>query len=167
MVTVATALATAGAGPGGRHRQAAPRAGAPGAPSAGTPPGASGGASGGAAAGAGPNRREPLQIELRDDGTSLLATWRQPSNEPAPVVVAVARDGKPATVVADLPAGTTQYTLTNVDPHAEYCVIVAAIYPGETASGATSVCTRRATPSANRLLLKRLVTPRPFGPPWR
>jgi Tetratricopeptide repeat len=92
----------------------------------------------------------PLRVELRDDGTKLVATWGVLLDGPAPIVVAVARDGRPATVVADLPAGATRYTVTNVDPRAEYCVIVAAVYPGETASGATSVCTRRtkATPGA-------------------
>jgi hypothetical protein len=62
------------------------------------------------------------------------------------VVVALARDGRPAAVVTTVPPGTTEYTLT-VDPRAEYCVIVAAVYPGESQSGATSVCTRRAAPS--------------------
>jgi hypothetical protein len=59
----------------------------------------------------------------------------------------VARDGKPAAVAATLPAGTREYALTDLDPQADYCVIVAAVYPGETAAGGTSVCTHRAPPS--------------------
>jgi Tetratricopeptide repeat len=90
---------------------------------------------------------DPLRVQLRDDGTDLVATWRQPPGGPAPIVIALARDGKPPTVVATVPAGTTRYTITGTDPHAAYCVIVAAVYPGAAASGATSICTRRATPS--------------------
>jgi hypothetical protein len=90
---------------------------------------------------------QPLRVELRDDGTRLLASWLDPADGPAPVVVAVARDGKPAAVAATLPAGTREYALTDLDPQADYCVIVAAVYPGETAAGATSVCTHRAPPS--------------------
>lgn len=129
------------AGPGSRPTAGTAGRGAP-------APGNSG-ALGPAPSTAAPNH-PPLRVELRDDGTKLVATWGVLLDGPAPIVVAVARDGRPATVVADLPAGATRYTVTNVDPRAEYCVIVAAVYPGETASGATSVCTRRArtTPAA-------------------
>ncbi len=94
--------------------------------------------------------RPPLRVDLRDDGTKLVATWGVLPGGPAPIVVALSRAGQPATVVADLAAGATGYTVTKIDPHVEYCVIVAAVYPGETVSGATSVCTQRAkaTPKA-------------------
>jgi hypothetical protein len=90
--------------------------------------------------------REPLRVRLRDDGTSLVASWPDPSGGPAPVVVALSRAGGPAAVVTTVPAGTTEYTLT-VDPQADYCVILAAVYPGATESAATSVCTGRTAPS--------------------
>jgi hypothetical protein len=89
--------------------------------------------------------RPPLRLDLRDEGTKLVATWGVLPGGPAPIVVALSRAGQPATVVADLPAGATGYTVTKVDPRVDYCVIVAAVYPGETASGATSVCTQRAS----------------------
>jgi hypothetical protein len=90
-----------------------------------------------------PTGREPLRVRLRDDSTSLTATWPAPPGEPAAVVVAVSRDGGPTTVVATIPPGTLSYTLTGVDPRAEYCLIVAAVHPGEAAAGATSACTHR------------------------
>ncbi|MDT4986817.1 MAG: hypothetical protein QOI74_911 [Micromonosporaceae bacterium] len=95
--------------------------------------------------GAGPagTGREPLRVRLRDAGASLVVDWQPPAGGPAPVVVALATDDRPATVVATVPAGTTEYTLP-VGAGGRYCVIVAAVYPGETESAATSVCTRRA-----------------------
>jgi hypothetical protein len=86
--------------------------------------------------------REPLRVQLRDAGASLVVDWQPPAGGPAPVVVALATDGRPATVVTTVPAGTTEYTL-QVGAGGTYCVIVAAVYPGEAESGATSVCTRR------------------------
>nr|WP_240947812.1 tetratricopeptide repeat protein [Planosporangium mesophilum] len=91
-----------------------------------------------------PSGHERLRVELRDEGTTLVASWRDPADGPAPVVVAVARDGKEPAVVANLPAGTREYTLTALDPRAEYCVIVGAIYPGEAVAEPTTTCTRRA-----------------------
>ncbi|HEV7899356.1 MAG TPA: tetratricopeptide repeat protein [Planosporangium sp.] len=86
---------------------------------------------------------ERLRVQLRDEGATLVASWPDPADGPVPVVVAVARDGKDPTVVAKLPAGTREYTLTAMDPQAEYCVIVGAVYPGETAADTTTTCTRR------------------------
>jgi hypothetical protein len=110
----------------------------------------------------------PLRVDLRDDGTKLVATWGVLPGGPAPVVVALSRAGQPATVVADLPAGATGYTVTKVDPRVEYCVIVAAVYPGETASGATSVCTQRAkaTPKASSKATSK-ATPKASSSPAR
>jgi Tetratricopeptide repeat len=87
---------------------------------------------------------QPLRVHLRDDGTTLVASWDDPAGGPVPVVVAVARDGGSPAVAARLPAGIREYTLTGADPHVEYCVIVAALYPGQAASDGTSACTRRA-----------------------
>jgi DNA-binding NarL/FixJ family response regulator len=82
-------------------------------------------------------------VRLRDDGTSIRVSWLDPVAGPAPVVIALARDEQPATIVTTLAVGTREYTLDKLDPSARYCVIVAAVYPGETSSAATSVCTTR------------------------
>jgi hypothetical protein len=85
----------------------------------------------------------PLRIQLRDDGTDLQVTWDDPDTGPAPVVIAVSRDGQPATITATVPAGTRQYLLKDLDPRAGYCVIAAADYPDQPRSPATSVCRQR------------------------
>jgi hypothetical protein len=87
--------------------------------------------------------RAPLDVRLRDDRTSILVSWTEPAAGPAPVVIAIARDQQPATIVTTLAPGTREYTLDKLDPAANYCVILAAVYPGETSSAATSVCTTR------------------------
>lgn len=85
----------------------------------------------------------PLRVQLRDDGTSMVVSWDDPDSGPAPVVVALARDGQPAVVVATVEAGTRQYTFERLDATADYCVIVGAVRPGASSAGATSVCARR------------------------
>ncbi|MGC9665634.1 tetratricopeptide repeat protein [Planosporangium sp. 12N6] len=92
-----------------------------------------------------PTGHEPLPVDVRDEGTRLVVGWPDPA--PAPVVVAVARDGAPAAVVTTLPAGSRGYVLAGTDPRAEYCVIVGAVYPGEATSATTTTCTTRAARS--------------------
>jgi hypothetical protein len=87
--------------------------------------------------------RAPLRVQLRDDATSILVTWDDPADGPAPVVIAVSRDGQPATVAATVPAGTTRYRLDGLDAKAGYCVIAAAAYADQPSSNATEVCTQR------------------------
>jgi hypothetical protein len=149
VAALVTALMVTAGWPGsGRH----PTGSGPTAGTAGRGAAAPGNADASSAAPSSPSPdRPPLRVDLRDDGTKLVATWGVLPGGPAPIVVALSRAGQPATVVADLPAGATGYTVTKVDPRVEYCVIVAAVYPGETASGATSVCTQRAkaTPKAS------------------
>ena len=70
-------------------------------------------------------------------------SWLDPADGPAPIVVAVASGGHPPAVVATLPAGTREYVLRSLDPALDYCVIVAAVRPGDAVSAATSVCTHR------------------------
>lgn len=85
----------------------------------------------------------PLRVRLDDSGRAITVSWLDPVDGPAPVVVAVAETGRPARVVATLPAGVRQYVLVPVDPARDYCLIVAAVYPGQPLSAATSVCTDR------------------------
>jgi Tetratricopeptide repeat len=87
--------------------------------------------------------RVPVGVRLDDAGRTITLSWLDPPDGPAPIVVAVAEDGRPARVVATLPAGTQRYVLDGVDPTHEYCLIVAAVYPGEPQAAAASVCTLR------------------------
>ena len=87
--------------------------------------------------------RAPLDVRLRDDRTSILVSWTDPAAGPAPVVIALARDQQPTSIVTTVAPGTREYTLDKLDPKANYCVILAAVYPGESSSAATSICTTR------------------------
>jgi hypothetical protein len=84
-----------------------------------------------------------LRVWLDDGGPEITVNWSDPAEGPEPVVVAVATGGRPPTVVATVPAGVRQYVLRPVDPIRDYCLIVAAVQPGQTLSAATSVCTAR------------------------
>lgn len=84
----------------------------------------------------------PSDVRLDNTGRTITVSWLDPPAGPAPIVVAVAEDGRPPRVVATLPAGTREYVLGPAEPGREYCLIVAAVYPGEPLSAATSVCTQ-------------------------
>jgi hypothetical protein len=98
---------------------------------------------GAAAPGRSGDHRPPV-VRLDDTGAAITVRWLDPPDGPAPIVIALAEAGKPAQVVATLPAGARRYVLGPVDPDRDYCVIVGAVYPGAALASATSVCTRRA-----------------------
>ncbi|MET7397155.1 hypothetical protein ABZS66_27095 [Dactylosporangium sp. NPDC005572] len=83
---------------------------------------------------------------VRDAGTSLDVAWTDPSGGRRPALLFVAKDSAPAVVAATVPAATTSYRLTGLDPHArQYCIGVAIAYTTTTVRAA-DVCTNR--PSA-------------------
>jgi hypothetical protein len=122
------------AGPGPGAATLTGRSGAPG-----LSPSPAGLASG---AVAGP-RQPPADLTLRDGGTSITLTWQDPSEGTGTVLLAVMRTGQPAGPLRPLPAGTERYVVTGLDPHVNYCVIVAVVYPGDTAARPAQICTSR------------------------
>ena len=95
----------------------------------------------------------PIDLQLRDAGTSITLTWTDPSNGTAPFVVAGGRADQGYRPLQSLGSGQTSYTLNGLDPSVDYCFLVAAIYTGQQAVPSNPVCTRRhpdpsATPTA-------------------
>jgi hypothetical protein len=78
------------------------------------------------------------QLRLRDDGTQLTVTWLP---LPVTMVVALAKNGAPAVVIARVPPESREYVIRGVDPKTPYCVIVGALDDELTVTPATSVCT--------------------------
>ena len=85
----------------------------------------------------------PSDLALRDDGSRITATWRDPSGGRAAVLIAVAKAGQPTGPLVSLPAGTQTYAFTGLDEFADYCVVLAVAYPGERMTEATQSCTHR------------------------
>lgn len=93
----------------------------------------------------------PLNLRLRDDGTSITLTWTDPSDGSAPFVIAGGRADQGYRPLQSLGSGHTVYTLNGLDPNADYCFLVAAVYSGQLTVPSSPVCTnRRASPSATR-----------------
>lgn len=91
----------------------------------------------------------PVDLRLRDDGTSITLTWTDPSGGSAPFVVAGGRADQGYRPLQSLGSGHTTYTLNGLDPTVEYCFLVAAIYSGQLTVPSNPVCTRRhSSPSA-------------------
>jgi RNase P protein component len=88
-------------------------------------------------------RQPPNDLTLRDGGTSITLTWQDPSRGTGTVLLAVMRIGQPAGPLRPLPAGTERYVVNGLDPHINYCVIVAVVYPGDTAARPAQICTSR------------------------
>ncbi|WP_426511127.1 tetratricopeptide repeat protein [Dactylosporangium sp. McL0621] len=77
-------------------------------------------------------------LQLRDGGRELTVTW---TALPVSVVVALSRGGDPATVMATVPPGTTEYVVRDVDPAAAYCVVLGPVDEAVSITPATSACT--------------------------
>ncbi|MEU7871977.1 tetratricopeptide repeat protein [Dactylosporangium sp. NPDC049140] len=77
-------------------------------------------------------------LQLRDGGRELTVTW---TALPVSVVVALSRGGDPATVLATVPPGTTEYVVRDVDPAAAYCVVLGPVDEAVSITPATSACT--------------------------
>ncbi|MEN3309792.1 MAG: hypothetical protein V7603_5994 [Micromonosporaceae bacterium] len=88
-------------------------------------------------------RPPPGNVTLQDDGTSITVTWTDPSEGAGTVLLALSRGGQPAGPLRPLPAGTQEHVLGGLDPTANYCVIIAMVYPGDAVARADEVCTTR------------------------
>lgn len=97
-----------------------------------------------------PLRPAPAGVRLRDDGSTITVTWTDPSGGTTPFIVSVARAGEQARPFANLPIGTTTYTVNGLNPRLEYCLTVVAVYSTESFSASDLVCTQRIRPTPSR-----------------
>ena len=97
-----------------------------------------------------PLRPAPAGVRLRDEGSTITVTWIDLSGGTTPFIVSVARAGQQARPFANLPIGTTTYTVNGLNPRLEYCLTVVAVYSTENFSASDLVCTRRTSPAPSR-----------------
>jgi hypothetical protein len=81
-----------------------------------------------------------LTPTLKDDGSELTVSWRGGTQT---VVVAIRRGDGPPKVLAQLPPGTSEYTVRGVEEAVDYCVLVGALGAEDTVAPLTPVCTHR------------------------
>jgi Tetratricopeptide repeat/Fibronectin type III domain len=97
-----------------------------------------------------PLRPAPTAVRLRDEGSTITVTWTDLSGGTTPFIVSVARAGEQARPFANLPVGTTTYTVNGLNPRLEYCLTVVAVYSTEVFAASDLVCTRRTSPAPSR-----------------
>ncbi|WP_307244790.1 tetratricopeptide repeat protein [Catenuloplanes indicus] len=91
-----------------------------------------------ARAGGGP----PSDVRIQDSRTQVTLTWTYPENAEGPVVLTGGRRGN-SVAIEELPAGSEQYPVYNLNPDADYCFTVAIVYSTSQIEKAPEVCTTR------------------------
>ncbi|RKN38422.1 tetratricopeptide repeat protein [Micromonospora endolithica] len=112
--------APTGAAPAATTASAAPTTGGPASP--GTPPGG---------------------LTLRDNRDSVVLRWTYPAGGEGPVVISGGRAGQTTSAFANLPAGTAEFVVYNLDRNTDYCFTVAVVWSAESIARSKEVCTRR------------------------
>lgn len=85
----------------------------------------------------------PTEVRLRDGRDQVTLTWTYPPGAAGPLVVSAGRSRKDLRAVEELPAGTTRYVVSNLDPRTNFCFSVAVVYSVDTIGRSDPVCTRR------------------------
>ena len=97
-----------------------------------------------------PPARGPTEVRLRDEGTAVTLTWRDPTAGTVPFIVAGALAGEQSRPFANLPAGRTTYTVNGLNPRLEYCFTVVAVYSTDNFTASDLTCTTRGSRGPTR-----------------
>jgi hypothetical protein len=85
----------------------------------------------------------PTDLRLRDNAGSVTLTWGDPSGGTASFIILGGLAAGPPRAFATLPAGQRAYTINGLNPRAEYCFRVAAVYSVDQLVASRDVCTSR------------------------
>ncbi|MEH1128201.1 fibronectin type III domain-containing protein [Micromonospora sp. CPCC 206061] len=89
----------------------------------------------------------PTELRLRDEGSAITITWKDPSDGAVPFIVAGAQAGKPHRAMANVSPGETSYTVNGLNARLGYCFTVVAYYSTDTFATSGQVCTDRSSPT--------------------
>jgi hypothetical protein len=89
----------------------------------------------------------PTDLRLRDEGSAITITWKDPSDGAVPFIVAGAQAGKPHRAMANVSPGETSYTVNGLNARLGYCFTVVAYYSTDTFATSGQVCTDRSSPT--------------------
>ncbi|MCW6005668.1 tetratricopeptide repeat protein [Micromonospora sp. CPCC 205371] len=92
----------------------------------------------------------PTDLRLRDEGSAITITWKDPSDGTVPFIVAGAQAGKPHRAMANVSPGETSYTVNGLNARLGYCFTVVAYYSTDTFATSGQVCTDRSSPTPKR-----------------
>jgi hypothetical protein len=90
----------------------------------------------------------PIDLQLRDQGTSVTLTWTDPSGGRVSFVVAYGHADKAADRTQRVEPGTTSITINGLNPGVNYCFTVAGIQSATTIALSRLACTQRSGSAA-------------------
>ncbi|WP_428961239.1 tetratricopeptide repeat protein [Micromonospora fluostatini] len=110
-----------------------------------------GGPSPGASGEATPRPSEPVatpgtppgSVRLDDNRDAIVLRWTYPNGAEGPVVVSGGRSGQDPRAFTELPAGTTTYTVHNLDRGTDFCFTVAVVWSTDSVGRSRPICTNR------------------------
>ncbi|WFE28024.1 tetratricopeptide repeat protein [Solwaraspora sp. WMMD791] len=88
----------------------------------------------------------PTGVRLVDDRTAITVNWTDPTAGTVPFIVASGRSGQQLGALATVPPGTTTFTVNGLNPEADYCFAVLAVYSADEYLPSDQVCTGRQNP---------------------
>jgi hypothetical protein len=85
----------------------------------------------------------PTGVKLKDRGSAIDVSWRDPSDGKAPFMITMAREGQQLKPVAQVGLGKIRTTVAGLNPDLEYCFAVVAVYTSDKYASSNQVCTER------------------------
>lgn len=89
----------------------------------------------------------PTDLRLRDDGSAITITWKDPTEGTVPFIVSGAPGGGKLKVMGEVDPGETSHTINGLNPRLSYCFTVVAVYSTEEFATSGQVCTQRSSPT--------------------
>jgi hypothetical protein len=97
--------------------------------------------------------RPPTDVRLRDAGSTVEVTWRDPTDATVSFVVMGGRADEQLTAMGRLGPGQTQLELQGLNAQLNYCFVVVAVYTADEVAPSPQACTSRvgvaSTPTAS------------------
>jgi hypothetical protein len=85
----------------------------------------------------------PADVRLRDSGTSVLVSWRDPANGTTSFIVSGGRLGEVLEPMGQVSPGQTSFPLYGLNPDLDYCFAVVAVYSAKDLASSPQACTSR------------------------
>lgn len=85
----------------------------------------------------------PTGVRLTDDRTAITINWTDPTAGTVPFILASGRSGQQLGALATVAPGTTTFTVNGLNPEADYCFAVLAVYSADEYVPSDQVCTTR------------------------
>ena len=87
----------------------------------------------------------PSGVALKDQGSRILVTWKDPTSGTVSFMIAMAHPGEQLKPVATLGPGQTSYEMSALNPELNYCFAVVAVYRDNKFATSEQACTERST----------------------